>query len=67
MYLMFDSKPMIASSAHIQVLLDENKKAYVADIGLGKMLAGKDAIASAATFYWASPEQLQVAADPLLA
>ena len=45
-----------------QVLLDENNKAYVADIGMGKMLAGQDAIASAATFFWASPEQLQVTA-----
>ena len=43
-----------------QVLLDENSKAYVADIGLGKMLVGQDVLASAATFFWAAPEQLQV-------
>ncbi|KAK9832254.1 hypothetical protein WJX74_004295 [Apatococcus lobatus] len=40
------------------VLLDENNKAHVADIGLGKMMAGPDALASAATFFWAAPEQL---------
>ncbi len=44
----------------LQVLLDENNKAHVADIGLGKMMAGKDALASTATFFWAAPEQLQV-------
>ena len=47
-----------------QVLLDENHKAYVADIGLGKILApcqpADDTWASAATFCWAAPEQLQV-------
>ena len=41
-------------------LQDEHDKACVADIGLGKMMAGKDALASAATFFWAAPEQLQV-------
>ena len=48
----------------LQVLLDENNKAHVADIGLGKMLVGQDALASAATFFWAAPEQLQVRVQP---
>ncbi|KAK9822285.1 hypothetical protein WJX74_002973 [Apatococcus lobatus] len=41
------------------VLLDENNKACIADIGLGKMMVDQDALASAATFLWAAPEQLQ--------
>lgn len=40
--------------------MDENNKAKVADIGMGKVLASQDAIASGATLFWASPEQLQV-------
>ncbi|KAK9833244.1 hypothetical protein WJX84_000311 [Apatococcus fuscideae] len=41
------------------VLLDEHKKAFVADIGLGKVLGGHDTKASAATWYWAAPEQIE--------
>ena len=47
------------------VLLDKHGRAYVADIGLGKMIAGSETIASAATFFWAAPEQLQVSLCPL--
>ena len=42
------------------LLQDENNKAHVAEIGLGKMMAGLDALASAASYLWAAPEQLQV-------
>ncbi|KAK9864517.1 hypothetical protein WJX84_000430 [Apatococcus fuscideae] len=41
------------------ILLDEHQTARVADIGLGKTLAGVDVKASSATFLWAAPEQLQ--------
>ena len=44
----------------MQILLDEHLVARVADIGLGKTLAGVDVKASSATFLWAAPEQLQV-------
>ncbi|KAK9833197.1 hypothetical protein WJX74_009814 [Apatococcus lobatus] len=41
------------------ILLGEHLTARVADIGLGKTLAGVDVKASSATFLWAAPEQLQ--------
>ncbi|KAK9843228.1 hypothetical protein WJX74_008928 [Apatococcus lobatus] len=42
------------------ILLDEHNKAYVADIGLGKLLTeGAEAVAYAASLFWAAPEQLQ--------
>lgn len=44
----------------LQILLGEHLTARVADIGLGKTLAGVDVKASSATFLWAAPEQLQV-------
>ena len=44
----------------MQVVLDEHNNAQIANIGLGKLLVGQDALASAATFFWAAPEQLQV-------
>lgn len=42
-------------------LQDEHNKAYVADVGLGKLLTeGAEAVAYAASLFWAAPEQLQV-------
>ena len=44
----------------MQILLDKHEKAFVADIGLGKIIGGHNTKASAATWYWAAPEQIEV-------
>ena len=42
------------------ILLDAHNTAYVADVGLGRLLGNQgEATADAATFMWAAPEQLQ--------
>ncbi|KAK9842988.1 hypothetical protein WJX74_005356 [Apatococcus lobatus] len=42
------------------ILLDEHNKAYVADIGLGRLLSETaEPVAYAASMFWAAPEQLQ--------